>query len=303
MSDGRPRVHVHDPEGYGLANAVLAAGGLLADLQRAEVVVWDEGRPEELGERLHAGVRLVQLTAAGIENWFEAGVIDDERLWAAAKGVYDAPIAEYVLAMMLAFARQLPKVVADSEWRHREPKLLAGHTIGIVGAGGIGQATLRFLTPFGVRTLALTRSGRQVPRASVCLGPGGLERLLAESDYVVLAAPATPETDGMISAGRLALMRDGACLINVGRGTLVDTDALVAELRDGRISAALDVTDPEPLPSGHPLWTLPNAIVTSHTANTARLGSAAMAARVSENVARFARGEEPLGLVDPVARY
>jgi phosphoglycerate dehydrogenase-like enzyme len=303
MSDGRPRVHVHDPEGDGLANAVLAAGGVLADLQRAEVVVWDEGRPEELGERLHAGVRLVQLTAAGIENWFEAGVIDDKRLWAAAKGVYDAPIAEYVLAMMLAFARQLPKVVADSEWRHREPKLLAGHTIGIVGAGGIGQATLRSLTPFGVRTLALTRSGRQVPQASVSLGPGGLERLLAESDYVVLAAPATPETDGMISAERLALMRDGACLINVGRGTLVDTDALVAELRDGRISAALDVTDPEPLPSGHPLWTLPNAIVTSHTANTARLGRAAMASRVKENVARFARGEKPLGLVDAAARY
>jgi phosphoglycerate dehydrogenase-like enzyme len=303
MSDGRPRVHVHDPRGAGLAKAVLAADAVLADLEQAEVVVWDEGRPEELDKRLHAGIRFVQLTAAGIENWFEAGVIDDKRLWAAAKGVYEAPIAEYVLAMMLAVARRLPEVVADSEWRHREPKILAGHTIGIVGAGGIGQATIRFLTPFGVRTLALTRSGRQVPRASVSLGPGGLETLLAESDYVVLAAPATPETDGMISAERLALMRDGACLINVGRGTLVDTDALVAELRDGRISAALDVTDPEPLPSDHPLWTLPNAIVTSHTANTARLGSAAMASRVNENVARFAREEEPLGLVDPVARY
>jgi phosphoglycerate dehydrogenase-like enzyme len=205
-------------------------------------------------------------------------VIDDKRLWAAAKGVYDAPIAEYVLAMMLAFARRLTEVVVDSEWRHREPKLLAGHTIGIIGAGGIGQATIRLLTPFGVRTLALTRSGRQVPRASVSLGPGGLE-------------------------GFWPKVRDGACLINVGRGTLVDTDALVAELRDGRISAALDVVDPEPLPSDNPLWTLPNAIVTSHTANTARLGRAAMASRVSENVARFARGEEPLGLVDPAARY
>src|SRR5262245_49925233 len=303
MSDGRPRVHVRDPEGTGLAKAVQAAGAVLADLEQAEVVVWEEGRPEDLSERLHPGVRLVQLTAAGIEDWFEAGVIDDKRLWAAAKGVFEAPIAEYVLAMMLAVARRLPEVVADTEWRHREPKLLAGRTIGIVGAGGIGQAAIRLLTPFGVRTLALTRSGRQVPRASVSLGPGGLEGLLAESDYVVLAAPATPETDGMISAERLALMRDGACLINVGRGTLVDTDALVAELRDGRISAALDVTDPEPLPSDHPLWTLPNAIVTSHTANTTRLGSAAMALRVGENVARFARGEEPLGLVDPVARY
>ena len=188
MSDGRPRVHVHDPEGTGLAKVVLAAGAVLADLEQAEVVVWEEDRPEELGERLHAGVRLVQLTAAGIENWFEAGVIDDKRLWAVAKGVYEAPIAEYVLAMMLAFARRLPEVVADTEWRHREPKLLAGHTIGIVGAGGIGQAAIRLLKPFGVRTLALTRSGRQVPRASLWLGPGGLERLLAESDYVVLAA-------------------------------------------------------------------------------------------------------------------
>src|SRR5262245_56136311 len=113
MRDGRPRVHVHAPEAAGLADAVLAAGGVLAELEQAEVVVWDEGRPKELGERLHAGVRFVQLTAAGIENWFEAGVIDDERLWAAAKGVYEAPIAEYVLAMMLAVARRLPEVVED----------------------------------------------------------------------------------------------------------------------------------------------------------------------------------------------
>ena len=303
MSVGRPRVHVHDAEGAGLAEAALAAGAVLVDLEQAEMVVWEGGRPEELGERLHAGVRFVQLTSAGIESWFEAGVIDDTRLWAAAKGVYEAPVAEYVLAMMLAVARRLAEVVEDTEWRHREPRILAGRTIGIVGAGGIGEAVLRLLMPFGVRTLALTRSGRQVSGATVSLGPGGLERLLGESDYVVLAAPATPETDGMISAERLALMRDGACLINVGRGTLVDTDALVAGLRDGRMSAALDVTDPEPLPSDHPLWTLPNAIVSSHTANTVRLGSAAMALRVNENVARFARGEEPLGLVDPVARY
>lgn len=303
MTSGPPRVYVHDPQDAGLAQAAVAGGGVLVELEGAEVVVWDGSEPKELAERLHGGVRLVQLTAAGVETWFDAGAIDDGRLWAAAKGVYALPIAEYVVGMALAIARRLPEVITDAEWCPRQPSLLAESTVGIVGAGGIGEATIRLLAPFGARTLALTRGGRDVAGASASLGPDGMDELLAASDYVVLSAPATPDTRHMISAEQLALMRTGACLINVGRGTLVDTDALVAELRARCITAVLDVTDPEPLPDNHPLWQLPNAVITSHTANTPRTGSAAMAERVRENVARIAHGEEPLGLVDPVAFY
>jgi phosphoglycerate dehydrogenase-like enzyme len=167
-----------------------------------------------------------------------------------------------------------------------------------------GGTLVELLAPFQVSVVALTRSGRAVPGADASVGPEALDELLAASDYVVAAAPETPATRGLLSADRIALMREGAWLINVGRGSLVDTEALVAALRGGRIGGAvLDVTDPEPLPDGHALWDLPNAIVTSHSACTMELGLPALAERVRENVARFARGDELLGLVDVAAGY
>lgn len=284
--------------------AVLAAGAELCSPPSADAIVWAADEPRSILPYLHPGIGWVQLSSAGIEDWFEEGVIDAKRRWTAAKGVYARPIAEYALAMMLAGARRLPTALRGTTWRPLEVDTLAGKTVGIVGAGGIGAALIRLLEPFGVRTLALTRTGRVVPGATESIGPASLDRLLGESDHVVLAAAATPETRGLLSRDRLARMRPSAWLVNVARGTLVDTDALVDALRSGRLAgAALDVTDPEPLPDDHPLWRLPNAIVTSHTAGSTDFSRQAFALRIRENVARYMRGEELVGAVDPETGY
>ncbi len=305
MPSAEARIFVRNDAPIRLDEAVVAGGGVVFPLEEANAIVWAASDPEELARALHPGIRWVQLSFAGIEDFFAAAVVDDERLWTAAKGVYAGPIAEYVLAMMLAAARQLPRYVGLRSWHQPETRRVAGSTLGIVGAGGIGRALIELITPLRLRTLAITRSGCKVPGATESLGPDALERLLGESDWVLLAVPDTRETRRLISAERLALMRPHAWLINVARGTLVDTDALVEALVAGRIGgAALDVTDPEPLPDGHPLWDLENAIVTSHTAAGGwAMSNAALAERVRENVQRFARGDELIGLVSPDAGY
>jgi phosphoglycerate dehydrogenase-like enzyme len=160
------------------------------------------------------------------------------------------------------------------------------------------------LRPFGVNTLALTRSGRSVPGADASVGPDSVDDLLRSSDYLILAAPDTSETRGLLDAKRLTLLRRSAAVINVGRGTIIDTNALVDALRNGRVRAAvLDVTDPEPLPERHPLWELPNALVTSHSASTPTLAGAAFVDRVRQNVERYCAGDPLLGLVDPQLGY
>jgi phosphoglycerate dehydrogenase-like enzyme len=282
-----------------LEEAVRLGGGVVAPPHRARAVVWMADRPHDLQALLHPGVEWVQLSSAGIEAWFVAGVIDEERAWTAATGVYARPIAEYVVGMLLAAARRLPDVVRARGWQPLDVRALSEATVGIVGAGGIGTAVIDLLQPFGARTIALTRTGRAVAGADLSVGPAELDMVVEASDFLVLALPETPETRGLIDASRLARMRPDAWLVNVGRGTAVDTQALVAELKRGRLGgAALDVTDPEPLPDEHPLWALPNVVITSHTANTQRLGAQALAARVQENVRRFGNGEPLLGLIE-----
>ena len=287
-----------------LEAAVLSGGGEPCASDEANAIVWAADDPPTIRQHLRPEVRWVQLSSAGIEDWFAAGVIDRERTWTAAKGVYAEPIAEYVLAMLLAAARRLPEVLRATRWHPSPVAVIAGKTVGVIGAGGIGTAAVRLLVPLGVRCVALTRSPRDVPGAIESVGPDDLDKLLRRSDFLLLAAPETPETVGLLDADRLALLPSHAWIVNVGRGSIIDTDALVVALEAGHLSgAALDVTDPEPLPDAHPLWRLPNAIVTSHTACTPSLGRAALADRVGTNVARFRRGEALLGLVDPELGY
>jgi phosphoglycerate dehydrogenase-like enzyme len=297
-------IEADEPRRREIEEAVREGGGITAPLDEARAIVWAADRPHDLLAHLHDGIEWVQLWSAGIEDWFAAGVIDERRRWTAAKGVYAGPIAEYVLAMLLAAVRRLPEVLHDDTWRPRDVRTLRGSTAGIVGAGGIGSAVIELLRPLGVRTIAVTRSGRAVEGADVSVAAADLAEAVRESDFLVLAAPATGETRGLVDAQLLGQLPPHAWIVNVGRGSIVDTPALVEALRAGRLGgAALDVTDPEPLPPDHPLWTLPNVIVTSHTANTPRLGGAAYAARVRENVRRFGTGEELLGLVDPRLGY
>ena len=292
------------PESELLAAAVARGGGSVVPLAEANAIVCTGDDVELLRRSILPGIRWVQLGAAGIEMWFDAGLMTQDVVWTAAKGVYARSIAEHALALILAAARDLPERARARSWGPRGGRLIAGATVGVIGAGGIGAELVGLLAPLGVRTIALTRDGRSVLNADLSIGPSSLSSLLEESEYVVLAAALTSETAGMISAEALARMRPDAWLINIARGGLVDTVALVAALQDGTIAgAALDATEPEPLPDGHILWTLPNVLITPHVASTPELGAPFLALRVEENVRRFGHGRELLGAVDQGLGY
>jgi phosphoglycerate dehydrogenase-like enzyme len=293
-----------------LADAINRGGGVLVPIERANAIVWaGQGHADPLGFAasggiFHSGIRWVQLEAAGVDDWFRAGLIDDRRVWTAAKGVFAPQVAEHVLAFVLAAAKKFPQLARERAWSTIRGGLLADRTVGIIGAGGIGRSVIDRLGPFGVRTIALTRSGRPVPGAEESVGPNGLRQLLTASDYVVLSVPLTIQTHHLIGAPELDLIGPEGWLINVARGRLVETDALVTALRDGRIGGAcLDVTDPEPLPAAHPLWDFANVLITPHVANHRGLFYQSLAKRVAENVERFRRGRELIGAVDVAAGY
>ncbi|GAB2923287.1 D-isomer specific 2-hydroxyacid dehydrogenase family protein [Rhodococcus aerolatus] len=302
-----PRVHV-SPAHDGLAEAVRAGGGELVDaLDGADVLVWSTPRPGGFPE-LPGSVRWVQLPLAGIEAWVDGGVLRPGPTWTSAAGAYAATVAEHAVAMLLAGVRGLPRAVRQTSWDPAAvgPPIgtLAGATVGILGAGGIGRAMIPALRGLGAEVLAVTRSGRPVDGAVRTLDAAHAGEVWDAADHVVVAAPATSSTRHLVGADELARLGTGGWLVNIARGSLVDTDALVTALRDGTIGgAALDVTDPEPLPDDHPLWTLPTALVTPHVANPSHHAAAALADRVRDNVSRWAAGEELLGVVDLDAGY
>ncbi|HSL58708.1 MAG TPA: NAD(P)-dependent oxidoreductase, partial [Acidimicrobiales bacterium] len=189
-------------------------------------------------------------------------------------------------------------------WEAPVGRNLLGARVTVLGGGEITVSLAELLAPFAVELTVVRRRPDPFPGAARTLSPDRLDDALPGADLVVLALALTPETTGLIDAGRLALMEPHAWLVNVARGRHIVTDDLVAALRAGTIGgAALDVTDPEPLPPGHPLWSLPNAVITPHIANTPEMGVPLLAARVTENVRRFAAGETLLGLVDVDAGY
>ncbi len=299
------RVWVGPERSSVVAEAIERAGGTLAEPGDANAVVWI-GPPSRdlIREVVHPGIRWVQLWSAGPDWWVEHGVVDRERVWTRVEDVYAADVAEHALAFILAAARRLPQAARQRRWHGGSGDRLAGHTVGIVGAGAIGRETIERLTPFGVRTIALTRTGRPVRGADSSVGSEGLDALLRESDYVVLAAPLTPETEGLIGARELELIGPEGWLVNVARGRLVLTDELVGALENGRIGGAcLDVTDPEPLPDGHPLWRFDNVLITPHAANPPGTFDEPLAELVEENVRRFREERELIGVIDPERGY
>jgi D-3-phosphoglycerate dehydrogenase len=287
-----------------LAAAIAAAGGTVGPLEDADALVlhnWSDAEPE-LPRDLPERVRWIQLPAAGVESW--VGALPDGPVVTSATGAFALPVAEHALALLLAAARHVHTCARATTWEEVPARSLEGATVAIVGAGGIGRALIELLAPLHVRVLAVTRRGNPVPGAERTVAADHVDEVLPEADYVVLAAPATGASRRLMDADRIARMRSDAWLVNVGRGTLVDTDALVAALDGGRIGgAALDVTDPEPLPDGHPLWGHPRALITPHVATTSGAERRHYAERVRENVARFAAGDELLGLVDRGAGY
>jgi phosphoglycerate dehydrogenase-like enzyme len=238
------------------------------------------------------GLRAVQLLSAGAEAW--VGRVPDGVQLCDARGVHDAPVAEWVVGAAVGSRRRFPAfaLAQDREdWAFHEftpTRELTGSRVLIVGAGSIGLAVERHLAPFQVTVTRVARTAR--PDDDVH-GVEDLPALLPHADVVVLVVPLTDATRGLVDAAFLAAMPDGALLVNAARGPVVDTGALVAELAGGRIWAALDVTDPEPLPAGHPLWKIPNVFITPHIGGTVH-GLLPRAYRLAgDQLRRFVAGE------------
>lgn len=300
-----PRVHVGPEPDETLVAAVRRAGGrVVEDLDEAEAVVWLDSDPGSLMSLLHGRLRWVQLPSAGVRRWVEVGLLDRDLVVTSAVGAYAPQVAEHALALLLACFRQLHRYARTSSWIEQETRSLSGSTVAIVGAGSIGTTLVDLLRPLQVQVVAVNRSGDAVDGAQETLPASRLDEVWPKVDAVVLAAPATPETYHLVGRAQLTAMRDDAVLVNVGRGTLVETDALVEALAAGDIRVAgLDVTDPEPLPDDHPLWREPGALITCHTANPPDALEAALAERIERNVERFAAGEPLLGVVHPDRGY
>jgi phosphoglycerate dehydrogenase-like enzyme len=238
-------------------------------------------------------LRLIQLMSAGAEKaipFVPSGVT-----LASARGAPSPSVAEWVVAAVLAQARQLPRFMAAQRAGHWDPvssESLAGQAALIVGYGSIGAAVEALLVPFGVTVERVD----QRPRKGVS-GLDSLPAALARADIVIVLVPMTPATRGMVDARFLSRMRDHALLVNPARGPIVDTGALLAELRSGRLRAALDVTDPEPLPDGHPLWSAPGLLLTPHVAGATAQSGQRVVALVQDQLARYAAGKPLLNVV------
>ena len=282
-----------------LATAVTEGGGRLAAVDEANALIWTSTQDaDDLRSVLDANpaIEWVQLPFAGIEPFVD--ILDHEHVWTCGKGVYAEPVAEHALALALGGLRGIGRYARRDSWSEPFGKNLLGSQVCLLGGGAITRSLVRLLLPFGAYLTVVRNQQEPIPGVAEVLALDALHRAVGEADVVILALALTPETEHIIDAAALGAMRDDAWLVNVARGRHVDTDALVAALTEGRIGgAALDVTDPEPLPDDHPLWSLDNAILTPHVGNTPEMGIKLLWARVRENVERRGRDDELLGLV------
>lgn len=286
------------------ASATSATIGPLSERTRG--VLWlSPEHADELARVLdeYPAIGWVQLPWAGVDTFREVMAAHPNILWTSAKGAFAQPVAEHALVLTLALLRILPERLATLRWTAREGgRSLFGLTVCIVGAGGIATQLIRLLEPFGVHIRVVRRSNEPMPGAE--LTTTDLREGIEGAHVVVLAAAHTSETERLIGAAELAAMRDDAILVNIARGALIDTDALVAALQSGVIAGAgIDVTDPEPLPEGHPLWTCPNTIVTPHVADTPSMTEPLLAERIQHNVNAWLNRGAFIGVVDPAAGY
>jgi len=297
--EGVPFVVGAEPDAFATAPAphvLLDCGGgasrLAALLARAPAVAWVHSR------------------SAGLDAVVSPELVASAAILTNGRGPFSASLAEFVVAALLFFTKDLRALVRRQEcqaWQPFDMQMLAGRTLGIVGYGDIGRASAARVRALGMHVIGLRRrpelsAGDAL--ADEVLSIEALPELMRRADDILVAAPLTPQTRGLVDAPALALMKPDSVLVNVGRGPVVDEAALVAALRDGRIrGAALDVFDEEPLPPGHPLWRLPNVLLSPHCADHVP-GWLDDAMRLFlENLGRFRRGEELLNVVDKRLGY
>ncbi|MCS5497610.1 NAD-binding protein [Cnuibacter physcomitrellae] len=290
--------------------AVREAGGSPVEVREGErldgLVVWFGTRPDDLERTLeaHPEVSWVQLPSAGIEKYAGSLRAHPELAWTSAKGAYAEPVAEHALALTLALLRLLPERARVTSWGQVAGTSLHGLEVVVIGAGGVGLEIVRLMKVFRTSVTVVRRSDAPAEGADRTVTSDRLAEVLAHADVVVVAAALTDGTRRLLDADALALLQPHAVIVNIARGGLIDTDALVTALREERIAgAALDVTDPEPLPDGHPLWTEPRALITPHTADTPAMIEPLLAERIGRNVAARRAGSPLEGVVDPRAGY
>lgn len=245
-------------------------------------------------------LRWVQVGATGVDAVLFDELAASDVVVTNSRGIFEAPIAEYVLGQIVSFAKDFRRSLRAQDaqrWQHFDTEPIAGASVTIVGPGPIGRAVARLLRAAGMTVRGVGRTARADPDFGT-IGTD-LRAAVADADYVVLAAPLTAQTRGLVDAAALDAMPSTARLINVGRGELVVTDALVAALRAGRIAgAALDVVDPEPLPPGHPLWTAPNVHLTPHNSGDVRGWRTAVQQQFVDNFRRYVSGQPLRNVVD-----
>jgi phosphoglycerate dehydrogenase-like enzyme len=292
-------------------DAVEAGGGVVEDLsENTRGLLWlSYSNPEQLREVLQENPQIgwVQLPLAGVDAYADVLRANARPglLWTSAKGAYAEPVAEHALVLALALLRMIPKRVRATSWSPvPEGRSLYGLNVVIIGAGGIALELLRLLAPFDTHVTIVRRSAEPVADAVRTVQSDALTDVLPEADVVIVAAALVEGTTRLLGKREFALMKPSAYLVNIARGGLVDTDALVDALASGEIAGAgVDVTDPEPLPDGHPLWSEPNCIVTPHAADTPEMTAPLLAERIRLNVEAFLGDGRFIGVVDPESGY
>lgn len=250
----------------------------------------------------------LHVAAAGVDAQLTPQVRDSDVVLTNSRGVFDGPIAEYVLAQVLAFAKDLAgsrRLQAEHQWQHRESTRLAGTRALVVGTGNIGRAIARLLRAVGVDVTGAGRRARtDDPDFGTVVATDAMDDELGRADWVIAVAPLTKDSRGLFDAARFAAMTPRTHFINVGRGELVDTDALVAALQAGQLAgAALDVVDPEPLPPGHPLWDLPQVAITPHNSGDFVGWQDALTEVFVANFERWVAGQTLQNVVDKSLGY
>jgi D-2-hydroxyacid dehydrogenase (NADP+) len=282
-------------------------------LRETEVLLTNPIVPDDIVEQAPA-LKWLQLTSAGVDRLLTAPVVQSHVTVTTASGIHATPISEYVIGAMLAFAKGLPKAFRAQQeraWRPFWPEELEDKTVGVLGVGAIGARVVKLAKALDMRVLALRRSAERRMKGEEAgmdvdemLPPADLPYLLAESDYVVVALPLTPESREMIGEAELRAMKPNAVIVNIGRGAIIDESALVRALKEGWIAgAALDVFQQEPLSGESELWGLENVIVTPHiSGGTPRYMERAVGL-FCDNLRRYVAGEPLRNVVDPARGY
>ena len=315
----RPRLPMNVLLRAGLADEHLArlraispqiTAGRDVDLADAHIVLGNVARNElDTAKNL----RWVQCPSAGVEHCPLAEYLDRDVILTNAQGCYAPEIAEHAIGLLFALTRGIGpqiKQMAERRWGHEGPRPveMRGMTMGIVGLGGIGREVARRAKALDMKVIAVDAEPMLAERFAmvdeVALVDDGLKPLLERAEVVVLCCPLTPRSRGMLAAEQFAQMKRGAYLVNVARGKLVQTDALMDALGSGKLAGAgLDVTDPEPLPAEHPLWQQPNVVITSHIAGQSQFSWERVQRVFVDNVQRFAGGLPMLNVVDKAKGY